>query len=98
METIESLEEKCLKILNREGKVTFDELNPIAKATWNAYRKGFMECAEYLLSPVVENHNVCEQCESLGITDINCVCVTERRYKTVNLDFNRCKVCDKIDE
>ena len=40
--------------------------------------------------------DVCAVCWSVGITDNNCVCTYQNRYKTIELEFEQCKVCGHI--
>ena len=42
----EKLIGEALAILSKNGKVKYDELNPIARATWDAYLKGFNDAIE----------------------------------------------------
>ena len=44
----------------------------------------------------IELHDVCEDCLSIGITDINCVCTYDRNHKTIKLEFERCGCCGNI--
>jgi len=43
----------------------------------------------------LEKHEVCDQCYSLEIIDINCVC-TYREYKTIELEFEVCDCCGHL--
>ncbi len=40
---------------------------------------------------------VCDQCLSAGITDVNCVCMTER-YNLIELEFDVCECCGNMVE
>lgn len=47
--------EECLRILSKDGKIKFEDLDPIGKATWLAFEKGFIKCFEFINRPIVEN-------------------------------------------
>lgn len=95
--TLEQLEKLALQKLSHDGKVVFDDLEPIGKATWMAYIKGFMECAEYLLQPEVSKEIVCSSCLSFGISDPNCICCYQNRYPTTEREIDFCRVCGSPD-
>ena len=41
----------------------------------------------------LEKHIVCVDCQSIGITDVNCICVDSNRYETIELEFEVCDCC-----
>jgi len=97
-ETKESLKQLCLNILSKDGTVEYTNLPPIDKATWDAFERGFMKCAEYLLTPNVETEKVCKSCQSVGITDVDCICAHQNNYPTIECEVDYCKVCGSADD
>jgi hypothetical protein len=45
-----------------------------------------------LTTPHLVKEQVCTSCLSFGISDVNCICVTET-YETVELEFEECPLC-----
>ncbi len=41
---------------------------------------------------------VCVDCQSLGISDIDCVCTYQNNYPTILLEFEQCECCNNIKE
>jgi len=41
----------------------------------------------------LEKHTVCISCRSIGILDIDCICVHSHRYPTIELEFEVCDCC-----
>jgi hypothetical protein len=50
-----------------------------------------------LTSPHIVKEEVCTSCLSLEISDVNCMCVTEK-YETVELEFQKCPLCHHIND
>lgn len=98
MITEEEIKAECLRILSRDGKVTIDELNPIAKATWMAYQKGFIEGSEFMMEKDKIEVVVCRDCLSTGITDPDCICCYSKNYPTVTDTKEVCKCCGNIND
>lgn len=94
----EKVHQECLRVLSKDGILKFDNLDPIGKATWLAFEKGFMESFDFLSQPILEKHKVCESCNSIGISDNDCICTYQNGYPTEELNFARCKVCDVVDD
>ena len=94
----DEIREECLRILSKDGNINFEDLDPIGKATWLAFEKGFLECFEFLSKPIIEKHDVCKSCNSIGITYNDCVCTYQNGYPTEELSFARCKVCDVTND
>lgn len=95
---IEIAKKECLRILSKDGHIKFEDLDPIAKATWLSFEKGFMECFTFLNTPIIEKHNVCVRCNSIGISDNDCVCTYSNGYDTEELKFERCVVCEQVHD
>lgn len=98
MITEEDIKAECLKILSHDGKINFDDLNPIGKATWMAYQKGFMEGAEFMLKKDKIEVTVCSSCLSTGITDPDCICCYSKKYPTIMDEKEVCKCCGSVDD
>jgi len=96
-ETKESLQSLCLNILSKDGSIDYNNLPPVGKATWDAFQRGFMKCAEHLLQPATELTTVCKSCQSVGITDIDCICAYKNNYPTIEREVEYCKVCGGAD-
>lgn len=48
------------------------------------------------MSKILEKLSVCRECLSPDIIYAECVCVTERRYPTIELEFEVCKCCGNM--
>lgn len=94
----EEVREECLRILSKDGKVKFEDLDPVSKATWLAFERGFMKSFDFLSEPILEKHVVCESCNAIGISDNDCICTYQNGYPTEELNFARCKVCDVVED
>lgn len=44
----------------------------------------------------LEKISVCTECHCVGITDTECICVTEKSYKTIELEFEVCGCCNNL--
>jgi hypothetical protein len=44
----------------------------------------------------IEKHIVCANCESVGITDNDCICTYQNKYPTVELEFEVCNCCGNL--
>jgi len=44
----------------------------------------------------IEKHIVCKSCFSIGITDSDCICTYQKKYPTIELEFEFCNCCGKI--
>ncbi len=96
---IEAAKKECLRILSKDGHIKFEDITePIAKATWLAFEKGFMASFELLHKPIVESIAVCADCSSVGISDANCICTYSNGYPTEVLPFHRCAVCEVLND
>jgi hypothetical protein len=84
----EIIEKECLRILSKDGSINFNDLDPIAKATWLSFEKGFLECFELLNKPIIEKHLVCKSCNTIGISDSDCICTYSNGYATHELEFD----------
>lgn len=51
----EEIREECLRILSKDGKIKFEDLDPIGKATWLAFERGFLKAFDFINRPIVEN-------------------------------------------
>lgn len=94
----DEIREECLRILSKDGKVKFEDLDPVSKATWLAFERGFLKAFEFLSQPILEKHTVCADCNSLGIKYHDCICTYQNGYKTEDLEFPRCKVCNVVED
>lgn len=45
-----------------------------------------------------EEHEVCAECQSIGIAHIDCICTYMKNYPTVKLHFKRCSCCGHVDD
>lgn len=41
---------------------------------------------------------VCASCLSTDIVDKNCICVWEKKYPTVELEFEQCDCCGNVSQ
>jgi len=98
MITEEEIKSECLRILSHDGKINFDDLNPIGKATWAAYEKGFMESVEFMLKKDYVEVSVCASCLSTEITDIHCICCYSKNYPIVKDKKEVCRCCGNIND
>ena len=46
----------------------------------------------------LKKFEVCATCYSVGMTDINCVCVYEHKWDTIELEFEVCSCCGSLIE
>lgn len=45
---------------------------------------------------VLQKFEVCAECLSIGITQIDCVCTYKKNYPTVLLEFEVCECCTRV--
>ena len=45
----------------------------------------------------IVKHRVCAGCESLEILYVDCRCVWDKNYPTMELEFERCDCCGRED-
>lgn len=45
-----------------------------------------------------EEHDVCAECQSIGIVYKDCVCTYMKNYPTIKLKFNKCSHCGHVDD
>lgn len=45
-----------------------------------------------------EEHNVCAECQSIGIAYKDCVCTYMKNYPTIKLKFKKCSHCGHVDD
>lgn len=89
----EEIKQICKDVLSKNGTVKYEDLPPIGKVTWDAFERGFLKCFEYLTTPDTDKYEVCADCHSAEIIYSECVCVTEKRYPTIELEFDICRCC-----
>ena len=46
----------------------------------------------------IETYEVCKECLSIGISDHSCICTYQKKFETIKLEFNKCKVCNSVSE
>ena len=46
----------------------------------------------------LERIKVCKKCLSPGITDPDCICCYTNGFPTIELEFEICECCDRMDD
>jgi len=44
----------------------------------------------------IEKFTVCAMCLSVGVVDLDCICVHQKDYDTVELEFEVCECCNNL--
>lgn len=48
------------------------------------------------MSKKLVKHKVCASCCSVGISDVDCICVYSHNYETMELEFEECDCCGNV--